>query len=307
MKPETLPAGRQVSIIIVTYNSEGEIESCLQSIIKHVKSDFEVIIVDNASRDKTVELILEYQRVKRSKIKIIKNNENVGFGSGCNIGMKNAKGDYFLILNPDTRMENDAVTTQVKYLQDHPEAGIVGAKIVNDEGKISASGGFSPTLLRIINWMLFIDDIPIFNKFLRSYHPRFFYFDKKKELDWVTGAFFLLRREVVEKVGDFDPNFFLYVEEVEYCYRAKKAGFRVIFNPQTEIIHKGQASSKGSKKASTLGEYRGIIYFYQKHNKKLLPLVKLLLKIGAVLRMLIFGILGRKQSFANYREAYAVV
>lgn len=303
-----------LSVVIVTYNSQSEIIACLDGLIRYVKLPFEIIVVDNASKDKTIEKIenLEF-RMKQSfafqaeNLRLVKNKENVGFGQGCNIGIKQAEGDYFLILNPDTRLEEDAVSAQIDYLKNHSEVGIVGAKIVGPDQKLAMPGGFFPTPLRVINWMLFIDDIPLINKLLKSYHPRAFYFNKTKELDWVTGAFFLLRRKVYDKVGGFDPNIFMYVEEVEYCYRAKKAGFGVVFNPETQIIHIGQASSKGLRRAPTVGEYKGIIYFYQKHNPQFLPLIKLLLRIGAVLRILIFGVLGRKQSFLNYKEAYAVV
>jgi hypothetical protein len=199
----------------------------------------------------------------------------------------------------------------IKYLDENLKVGVMTCKLVGVNNEIQGTGGYFPSLIKTLYWMLFIDDIPIIDRIIKPFHPfhsrSFFknldFYNKIEELDWVTGAFFLMRSEVQKKVGFFDENFFMYTEEVDYCKRVKDLGYKVIYNPDWKVMHIGAASSNSA--FPIISEYKGIKYYFHKH----LPswqfsFLRILLKIGAVLRMLVFGITGGKKDINIYKNAY---
>ena len=153
--------------------------------------------------------------------------------------------------------------------------------------------------------MLFIDDIPLISKFIRPYHAsRKEWYKEHQFVDWVSGAALLFRREAVNSSGLMDEKIFMYGEEVEWCYRIRKSGGQIEFFPNAEITHFGGGSQKGPG-ASIIREFESIIYFYRKHNKKSIMPVKLLLKIGALLRLILFGIIRKDTSLTTlYAKAF---
>jgi len=179
---------------------------------------------------------------------------------------------------------------------------------LNKDRSIQQSAGFSPHLLQVFWWMTFIDDLPG-GTVLEPYHVDHESFYKKdQEVGWVTAAAILVPKAVIAKVGAFDEKIFMYGEEVEWCYRIKKAGYKVYFSPSTQIVHIGRGSSGKISQNAIIGEYRGIIYFYQKHKDKVsLQITRVLLKIGALARILIFGATGRKSLAKFYVEVLKVV
>ena len=152
--------------------------------------------------------------------------------------------------------------------------------------------------------MSFIDDLPG-GSVLKPYHiDHDSFYKNEHELDWVTGAAFMIPKKVIEKVGTFDKDIFMYGEDVDLCYRIKKAGFKIIMNPQSKIVHIGQGSSGKIPKNAILGEYKTILYVYKKHmGTGSLQMARFLLKIGALLRVLVFSVLGRKELAKIYVEA----
>jgi GT2 family glycosyltransferase len=269
-----------LSIIIVSYNTRELLEKCLDSVIKSLSRHpdpakggaggqdlpTEIIVVDNHSQDNTVTWLKKYIKASakiRSKIgvnlSLIANNENLGFAKANNQGIKIAEGKYIMLLNSDTIVKDRALEKMVSFLEKRKEFAILGPKLLNADGTPQPSLGKFPTL-PVVAAMLFLEHfLPA--SFLRvRWSPK-----NEREGDWVMGAALLLRREVYEKIGGLDENIFMYMEEVEWCFRAKKAGFRVYFYPQAEIIHLGRGSSKSGKKEPILQIFRGLIYFYEKH------------------------------------------
>ena len=279
-----------VSIIIVNFNTRDVLKKCLLSIYKFTKGiKFEVIVVDNSSSDSSVEML----KKDFQKVRVIENKNNLGFGTGNNQGAKITVGRYLCFLNPDVVLTENSLEKLFKKLDKNPEDGVCGPKILNLKKVIQQSVGFFPNLPQVFWWMTFIDDLP-FGKFLKPYHvDHDSFYQKEQEVDWITGAAMVINKIIFNKVGGFDENIFLYGEEVELCYRIKKAGFKVLYFPETKVIHIGQASTKGNIAAIT-GEYKAISYFYRKYKNIYARLFAyLLLELGALARILIFGFFKR--------------
>ncbi len=303
----------RVSVVIVNYKTLDLTKQAVDTLVKQcpwILVQGEIIIVDNASHDGSYEALKKvYPRYK-----VIESNENSGFAGGNNIGMKVAKGDYILLLNSDTVAIEDPLSSILNWMDDHKNVGIATIKLLNKDKSTQPTGGYFPLLQRVFFWMFFIDDLPVVGKLVKSFHPSASSFDKAKQfydvtrqLDWVTGAFFLIRRQVIDKIGYFDEKMFMYTEETEYCYRAYMAGFLCCYVPIAEIIHLGGGSAV-SKQGPLLGEYKNILYFYRKHMPSWQTfLVRIFLKIGALLRIIIFGIIGRDKEAKNiYVQAFRV-
>lgn len=298
-----------VSIIIVSYNTKDLLKRCLSSIFNLTKGvSFEVIVVDNASSDDSV----EYVKDQRSKIKnlfLIENSKNLGFGRANNQGAKIAKGHYIFIFNSDAYLKGNALPGLVSFMDKNPKIGVLGPLILNPDGSIQQTVGFFPDLPQVFYWMSFLDDLPT-GDILKPYHvdhDRFY--KSERAVDWVTGAAMFIRSEAIEKSGGFDENIFLYGEDMELCYRIKGAGYKIKFSPVASVIHLGQGSLERAQIGAIVGEYKAILYFYQKYkNNTQIQILKLLLKFGALLRILIFGIIqGRKELQRAYIRAFTLV
>lgn len=297
----------ELSIIIPSFNTKELLYNCLKSIFNQTKEiNFEVIVVDNASTDGSTDMV----KKQFSQVKVIINNKNEGYAKANNIGIKAARGDNILFLNSDTVILDKAIEKSLCYLINNPKIDILGCKLLNSDKTIQPSGGYFPKLRQIFYMMFFIDDLPIFNKIIKPYQQSNLGFYKNFQmLDWVTGAFMMIKKKVIDKIRGFDENFFMYSEEVDLCFRAKKAGFKVAFFPDAKVIHiKGSGLEAGFEKA-VLGEFLGLIKFFNKHKPTWeIPILKTLLKIGAILRMVFFGILkGDKIKQKIYEKAFKLV
>lgn len=295
----------ELSIIIVSFNTSDLLRKCLNRVYKSlsfgkIEKTSEVIVVDNASSDGSVEMV----KKNFPKVLIIKNSNNLGFAKANNQGIKKSTGKFILLLNSDTEVEKDALSNLLHKIKSE-NRGVVGGKLLNPDGFTQSSAGFLPNLSKVFFWMFFIDDIPILSKFIKPYHieDKSFY-EKEQLVDWVSGACFLFRREIIERVGLMDENIFMYGEELEWCYRIKKVGFQIVYVPDAHVLHHKGASSQGA--GGILEEFQAIIYLYKKHKPRWeLPLVRLLLKIGALLRIIIFGIIGKyKTRLPTYAKAF---
>ena len=299
----------ELSIIIPSYNTRKLLVGCLESLYyctsTLLQNRTEIIVVDNGSTDGTVANVKSTTQI----LKLIENKQNLGFAKAINQGLKEAKGEYLLLLNSDTVVLNSAIEKMVEYLKNHKEAGVVGCQLIKADGSIQPSGGYLPNLLNLAFWMLFLDDLPLVRKIFPAYHveEKSFY-TKKRKLGWVTGAFFLTRRDVLEKVGTFDEEMFMYVEEIDWCQRVQKAGFSVVFNPSAGVIHYQGASAKKGK-AGILEEYQGLEYYFKKHKPYYqLFILKFLLRIGSLARIFIFGIILKDPEARRiYAKAYRLV
>ena len=294
----------ELSVIIVNWNTKKLLEDCLKSIFKYTKGvSFEIIVVDNGSRDGSPKMV----KNKFPQVKLIPNKENLGFTKANNQGIKIAKGKYILLLNSDAYLIENSFKKLVEEADSLKNLGALGPLLLNEDRTIQQSVGFFPHLPQVFFWMSFIDDLPA-GTLLSPYHVDHDSFYKKDHaIDWVTAAAIMVTREAIEKAGILDEKIFMYTEEVEWCYRIKKANFFNYYSPCTKIVHIGRGSSQKIPTRALVGEYKGIVYFYQKHKGKFsLQIVRLLLKIGALTRILIFGALGRRELVKSYAEAFQV-
>ncbi len=293
-----------LSIIIPSFNTKKLLQNCLQSIFGQTKQiRFEVMVVDNASTDGSISMVKQ----KFPQVKLITNSQNLGFAQANNQGIKKAQGKYILFLNSDTVVLDQAIEKTLTFIKEQQQVDILGCQLLNQDKSIQPSAGFFPYLSRVFNWMFFVDELPFLKKIIKPYQQsRLSFYQKDQQPDGVTGAFMLIKKQVFDQVKGFDGKFFMYSEEVDFCYQAFKAGFKTWFYSDAQVIHlKGRSSTEGFKTA-VLGEYQGIKKFYQKNYPQWqLPILRLYLKIGALLRILIFGILkGDNEKKEIYEKAF---
>lgn len=299
---------QKVAVIILNYKVADYTVKAVESVLKSSYKNFEIIVVDNNSDDDSA------QAAKNLGAIVIKNDSNLGFASANNQGMKIAKGKYILFLNSDTEINSTVLSQVVSWMNANPKVGVATCGLKNKNGSLQATGGFFPNLVSVFSWMI-IQDLPFVDLVIKPFHPLHAkspfvkgdaFYDKARQLDWVTGAFLLTRKQVVEKVK-WDESFFMYVEEVDFCYRVKKLGWEVWYLPQWNIVHLGGASSK-TNELSLISEYEGVKKFYVKHYASWqIPLLRLILKIGALGRIILFGILEGPDSAKIYAKAFRTI
>lgn len=284
-----------LSIIIVNYNTRQLLVNCLNSVIKNARDlNYEIIVVDNGSTDGSVKATRDTRYVRR--LKIIENKTNLGFAKANNQAIKQAQGKYVLLLNSDTKVIGNALKELVDFADSKLKLGVVGPRLLNSDGSFQPSAAGFLTLPRVFLW-LFTGD-------------RFIYASPNTALqaDWVMGSAFLIKKEVIDQVGLLDEKFFMYIEEQEWCYRIKQAGWQVWFYPEAEIYHLVRASSPTGKQFAVQHIYSGLIYFYRKHFGSLpLAVLKFLLRIKAVLAWLAGLISGSRELKEAYAKAYKLV
>ncbi len=301
-----------LSIIIVNFNTKKITRECIESLIKTTKNiSYEIIVVDNASDDGSVEA-LNKLKTRNSNLGLILNKKNLGFGKGNNQGLKVAKGRYLLLLNTDTMFSSNVLGEMVSWMDNHEMVGAASCALKNRDGSLQGTGGYFPHLFKIFAWMFFLEDIPLLDRLIRPFHPMHgqspFYkgegqFKTAHEKDWLTGAFFLIRKEVVDEIGYIAEDYFMYTEEVDYCYRIKQKGWKIWYLPKWSIVHYGGASS--TAEFPILSEYKGIKIFYKKHKPSWqTPVLRMFLKSGAFLRIILFGILKGKEAAKTYAKAF---
>lgn len=294
-----------VSFIIVNWNTKSLIVQAINSIYKYAKGfTYEIILVDNGSADGSTALVAK----KFPKIKLLAQKENLGFAKGNNEGIKIARGEFIFLFNSDAYLIDESLKNLLKRAKEIPNLGAIAPLVLNVDKSIQQSVGFKPDLLRVILWMSFIDDLP-FGDFLKPYHVDHDRFYKKEhQVDWLTGAALMVPKKVIGKIGMLDKEIFMYGEDVDWCMRIQKAGFDIYFSPVARLIHIGRGSSGKISKNAILGEYKGLIYLYNKHYGNFsLQILKLLLKIGALMRLTVFWIFGRKETAKFYAEALKMV
>lgn len=253
----------KLSIVIVNYNVKYFLEQCLHSVQKAIKSlDAEVFIVDNNSVDGSVEMVNK----KFPEFYLIANKDNVGFSSANNQAIKQSKGEYVLLLNPDTLVEDDTFTKVVQFMDRHDDAGGLGVKMVDGKGEFlpeSKRGLPTPSVAfyKIFGFSKIFPKSKLFGKYHLGYLDK----EKTHEVEILSGAFMLLRKSVLDKIGLLDETFFMYGEDIDLSYRIIKAGYKNYYFPDARIIHyKGESTKKGSVNYVVVF-YKAMIIFANKH------------------------------------------
>jgi GT2 family glycosyltransferase len=277
--PESEAAGPpEVSIIIVAWNSRDLLGPCLNAIrAMQPARTHEVILVDNNSGDGTAAFLVD----RYPEVALIANVENAGFARANNQGIKTARGRTVLLLNPDTEVRPDAIPVLLDYLASHPEVGACGPKLIYPDGRLQPNGRRFPTLA---SQLLVATGLRQLNP--SAYDLRYQWqrtdFDREADVDEVSGACLMVRRDAVEEVGGMDEELFMYYEEVDWCYRMKRAGWKVAYVPRAVVVHHiAQSVNKAGfrpYRAFHTSQYR----YFRKHSP---PPAWLLMRIVTWLQM----------------------
>ena len=274
-----------LSIVIVNYNTRKLLRSCLASIYAGANGrPFDVRVVDNNSRDDSVGMV----RSEFPKVKVTENKSNVGFSKANNAVIAQTDADYILLLNPDTLVLGDAIDRVVKYLEGHPEVGICGCKVLNTDRTLQLACRRSIPTPKVAFFRLSgLSKLFPNSKAIARYNLTYEDPETTHEVDAVSGAFLMIRRQAIEDIGLLDERFFMYGEELDWCLRAKRAGWAVVYHPEAEIIHyKGESTKYNSRKAA-LEFYRAMYLFHKKHfAKNYSPVTNLFIYTGIFLRAL---------------------
>jgi N-acetylglucosaminyl-diphospho-decaprenol L-rhamnosyltransferase len=253
-----------VSVIIVNYNTAHLFELLFKKLaVAKEFNSIQTIFVDNASKDDSLEFLDPYGHA----LELIKNNINIGFGRANNQALNLIKGRYVLLLNTDAFVAPDTLSKTMQWMDTHQDCGILGVTLVGRDGVLQPSCRYFPTPFNsflnrtglgfLFPWVRPVDDMTWDHASVR-------------ECDWVPGCYYLIRREVIDEVGLFDPRFFMYYEEVDHCRRTKAAGWKVMYYPDTQVIHLGGESAKtvgvlsSSNQLSPLQIESELLYF-RKH------------------------------------------
>ena len=286
----------KLSIIILSYNTKDLTIKCLESLIDQYdkqldESELEIILTDNASTDETIEAI-QNSEFRIQNFKLIQNKENYGFSKGNNIASKNVKGKYILFLNSDTQVKDKGFLDMINFMDKNSQIGILGGKMTNANGSPQLSAGKFYNLFNLFLMLFGGERLGL----VRS-SP-----DKVTKVDWVSGACMMVRADVFKEIKGFDENLFMYMDDVELCFRAKKNGFLTYFYPNLKIIHEERGSS--DKTFAIINIYKGILYFYKKHKTYWeYNLVKILLNAKAVIAFVIGTIIGNNYLKKTYKQA----
>jgi len=254
-----------ISIIIVSYNVSSFLNQALTTLANAFQDlEVEVYVVDNASTDNSVEMVKQ----KYPWVNLIENNQNLGFASATNLALARARGRHILLLNPDTVLRRDTLKTMVDFMDAHPEAGAAGCKVINPDGslQLACRRGF-PTPGVAFFKMIGLSDLFPKSKTFGAYNLTYLDPDSLAEVDAVSGSFMMLRKEVIDKVGVLDEDFFMYGEDLDICYRIKQEGWKIYYVPFTEIIHfKGESTKTVHTLKSISDFYKAMHIFVNKHN-----------------------------------------
>jgi len=291
----------KLSVIIVNWNTKSLLEQCLTSVFAHITKSFplEVIVVDNGSSDSSTAMVKE----KFPTVKLIENRKNLGFAAANNQAIVISSGDYLLLLNSDVIVLDKALEKTVTFLEGNPEAGAVGCKLLNEDGTLQHSCYNFGSLTRSVVSSLGLDDTIFRNNYALQSLLKNWNHDKIKEVDYVRGAFLMLRKKAIEDVGLLDERFFMYAEEADMCYRLNQAGWKVYFFPAAEVTHLGRRSSNSlDLRAESQRLLSRMLLFRKWHG----PLYCLIHRILIVTLTLLRMVLSPLRLLVDSRDFYSV-
>ena len=292
---QTSDAGKQtvdLSVVIVSYNTRDILDACLASLAQpdsaSRRPDPELIVVDNASSDGSVAMVRSCYR----RVRVIEMGENAGFARASNQGLRASSGRFVLLLNSDTVVHGGAQANMVSFMDEHPEFAAAGPLLLNSDGSVQTSCFAFTTVRDILFESLGLTALfpysPVFNRRGMGGFDR----TTVRAVDWVSGACLMARRRVIEQVGLLDEGFFMYGEELDWCYRMRQAGLRVAFFPGARVIHYGRGSSARTRGDIAPRALAGRLRYFRKHHGPGAALaVRLLTIVGAALRLLTLPLL----------------
>ena len=281
-----------LSICIVNWNTSDLLRECLRSIYEHAPTcELEVIVVDNASEDFDIS---EFQR-EFPKTIFIRNETNEGYARGNNQAIARTSGSYVLFLNPDTTVGEGALESLMRFMDEHPDAGAAGCKLIRPNGDIDRSCREFPTPMGIAFEYLGLSGAFPRSRLFGRYRMTWFDYDRTIEVDQPMASCLITRREVPDRVGVFDERFPIFCNDVDWCRRVKEAGWKVYFTPDAVVTHHGGASTKQAKRRMIEESHRALARYFEKYYRgpRNLP-TRLMVRAGVWLNLRLLHRRGRE-------------
>ena len=299
---------KKLSIIIINFYSEELILECVKSIYKYninalKEGSIEIIIVDNGSSSNSL------KSIQNSETKLIVNKSNKGFGSACNLAVKESKSEYILFLNPDTRVFKNSISNSIFAMEKNPNITVLGCKQIDENNKTHRSCARYVTLGRYLNKISKLNKL--FPYYFKGYHMSDWDHEKSRFVDHVIGAFYLIRRTDFFRVNGFDENFFVYYEDLDLSRKITKIGGKIFYDADVEIFHMGGGASKKVKAMRLFYSLDSLLVYGKKYFTKTKYIILALFILGIEPFFRLFSLLIKlnfkniKQLFSGYRMLYA--
>jgi GT2 family glycosyltransferase len=258
----------ELSVTICSWNTKDDLEACLASLeAARGEAEFEVIVIDNNSEDGSPDMV----EALFPTVRLYRMSQNLGFTGGHNFALEERKGPHAFLLNSDATVHPGALRGLLDFVSANPQAGIIGPKVLNPDGSLQLSCRRFPNPLAALFRNTIVGRIFPKNRFTREYLMLDWKHDGPREVDWVSGCAFLATAEVIEKVGTLDPEYFMFCEDVDWCFRTWKAGFKVMYVPDATVTHAiGRSTDKAPNRM--IGRFHGsMLRFYRKNMVPQLP------------------------------------
>lgn len=252
-----------VSFVIVNWNAKQYLEQCLRSIASTcAQLSHEVIVVDNASSDGSAAMV----RAEFPSVHLIANSDNTGFATANNQGTDAARGRYFALVNSDVEIFEGALERMLEFMESNPDVGVLGPRVLNSDGTLQPSTRTFPSLRSWLFRAFALDTTFPRSKFFGDHFMTNWSHEDVRDVDILSGCFWLIRRSAQEAVGGLDSRFFMYAEDMDLCLRHRQAGWRVTFFPGAEIVHHGGASSGTAPVRFWIEQQRANLQYWRKHH-----------------------------------------
>lgn len=272
-----------VSIIIVNWNTRQLLADCINDVKQYTHDlTYEIIVVDNASSDGSQEMV----RSTFPDVHLIANTENFGFARANNQAIRCSRGRYVLLLNSDAFVRDQTIAQTVAFMDAHPDAGMVGCKLRYADGRLQPSCTTFPTLFTELLIATQLERLFPKSRLFGAYRMTYWDFNDIREVDVIMGAYMLVRATAIEQLGMLDESYFMYSEEVDWCYRFKQNGWRVYFYPYVEAIHLWGGSSKPVRVEMLIQLYLSRVAFFRRYyGRTSASLLKLIVGLSCLLRI----------------------
>jgi GT2 family glycosyltransferase len=275
----------RLSIIIVNWNTRELLRACLESLREFLAHPaYEIMVVDNASSDGSAQMVGE----EFPSARLLALPENIGFSRGNNAALRQAKGQYLMLLNSDTEVQPGAIELMCSYMDEHSDVGGLGPQLLNPDGTVQLSCRTFPSYrTALFHRKSLITRLFPQNRFSAQYLMTKTGHADTMEVDWVIGACLLTRRKIIEQVGLMDEEFFMYAEDVDWCYRMRQAGWKITYLPQAKVLHHYEKSASKAPFRMNFQRHRSMWRFYAKHYSRGIMLVDVATFTGITLRLMV--------------------
>ena len=255
-----------LSIVIVTYNAIDYVRHCLRSVFEHTQGlEFEVIVIDNASHDGTPDMVA----AEFPQVRLLRQGQNAGFAAGVNRGVSESRGEAVTVLNPDTLLLDNALLTMYRHLKENPDIGLLGPRLLDEDGSVQLSCRRFPSFgTALFNRYSVLTRLLPRNRFSTSYLMSGWDHTQTREVDWLSGACWMVARRAFDQIGGLDERYFMYIEDVDFCQRAHRAGWKVVYFPQVSLVHHIGRSTDSLPNRTIVERHRSMWHYYKRYMRR---------------------------------------